>query len=162
MAERANRVHVPDAKDRHILQVVQRDATTPQAEIARRVGLSTAAVNERLKKLRKSGVIRRFAALVDPMSIGVTVTAFVEIFLEHPTFEPAFLRDVAGLDEVLECHHVTGESSLLLKVRVPDMRELQRLLLHELGGHEGVRRTRTVMVLSTAKEETYVEPAPAR
>src|SRR5512135_1700035 len=149
-----------DGKDRRILDLVQRDATLPQAEIARRVGLSTAAVNERLKRLRKAGVIRRFTAIVDPAAVGATITAFVEVFLEHPRFEPAFLAQVLKLDEVLECHHITGEFSLLLKVRVRDMAALQHLLLSSLSARKGVRQTRTVMVLSTAKEETYIAPAP--
>ncbi len=148
-----------DSRDREILNLVQRDATMPQAEIARRVGLSTAAVNERLKKLKQAGVIRRFTALVDPMAVGATITAFVEVFLEHPRFEPAFLSRALELDEVLECHHVTGEFSLLLKVRVRDMAALQHLLLSSLSARKGVRQTRTVMVLSTAKEETYIAPA---
>ncbi len=152
--------HELDAKDRRILDLVQRDATTPQAEIARRVGLSTAAVNERLKRLRKAGVIRRFTAIVDPAAVGATITAFVEVFLEHPRFEAGFLAQVLKLDEVLECHHITGEFSLLLKVRVRDMRALQRLLLGGLSARKGVRQTRTVMVLSTAKEETRVDTAP--
>ncbi len=150
-----------DAKDRRILQLIQQDASTSQADIARQVGLSTAAVNERLRKLRAGGVIRRFTAILAPDAVGVTVTAFVEVFLEHPRFEDAFLARVLELHEVLECHHITGEFSLLLKVRVPDMAGLQRLLLRELGGYEGVRQTRTVMVLSTVKEETYIDPAPA-
>jgi len=149
-----------DAKDRRILDLVQRDATMSQAEIARRVGLSTAAVNERLKKLRQSGTIRRFTAIVDPAALGPSITAFVEVFLEHPRFEPAFLAHVLRLDEVLECHHITGEFSLLLKVRVHDMRALQRLLLGGLSARKGVRQTRTVMVLSTAKEETHIDTAP--
>lgn len=148
-----------DGKDRRILDLVQRDATMPQAEIARRVGLSTAAVNERLKRLRKAGVIRRFTAIVDPQAMGATITAFVEIFLEHPRFEAGFLAQVLKLDEVLECHHITGEFSLLLKLRVRDMRALQRLLLGGLSARKGVRQTRTVMVLSTAKEETRVVTA---
>ncbi len=131
-----------------------------QADIARRVGLSTAAVNERLRKLRKSGVIRRFAAIVDPVAVGATITAFVEVFLEHPRFEAGFLAQVLKLDEVLECHHITGEFSLLLKVRVRDMRALRRLLLGGLSARKGVRQTRTVMVLSTAKEETRIGTAP--
>ncbi len=149
-----------DAKDRRILDLVQRDATMPQAEIARRVGLSTAAVNERLKKLRQSGTIRRFTAIVDAAALGAGITAFVDVFLEHPRFEPAFLAHVLKLDEVLECHHITGEFSLLLKVRVRDMRELQTLLLGGLSARKGVRQTRTVMVLSTAKEETHIDTAP--
>ena len=98
-----------DARDRHILRLVQQDATLAQAEIARQVGLSTAAVHERLKKLEASGVIRRWTAVVDPAAVGVQVTAFVEVFLEHPRFERAFLERLRELDEVLECHHVTGE-----------------------------------------------------
>jgi len=150
-----------DARDRHILRLVQQDATLAQAEIARRVGLSTAAVHERLKKLEASGVIRRWTAVVDPAAVGVQVTAFVEVFLEHPRFEAAFLDRLKELDEVLECHHVTGEFSLLLKVRVRDVAALQHLLLEQLGSHEGVRQTRTAVVLSTEKEETFIAPGPA-
>lgn len=148
-----------DAKDRRILQLVQRDGTSAQSAIAKKVGLSTAAVNERLRKLEASGVIRRWTALVRPEAVGASITAFVEVFIEHPRLEAGFLEGVARLHEVQECHHVTGEFSLLLKVRVRDMESLQRLLLEQLSAHEGVRQTRTVMVLSTVKEDTYVEPS---
>ncbi len=157
MQTKSNIIPRLDRTDRQILEIVQRDGMLPQASIASRVGLSTAAVHERLKKLRTAGVIRRVTALVDPAALGVSVTAFVEVFFEHPRFEPAFLERVARLDEVLECHHITGEFSLLLKVRVRNMRALQHLLLRQLGGQHGVRQTRTVMVLSTVKEETYVD-----
>jgi len=63
---------------------------------------------------------------------------------------------VLALDEIQECHHITGEFSLLLKVRVRDMGELRDLLLHKLNAMEGVRQTRTIMVLSTVKEESFV------
>ena len=147
-----------DAKDRRILQLVQRDGAFAQAEIAKKVGLSTAAVNERLRKLEASGVIRRWTALVRPEAVGASITAFVEVFIENPRFESGFLERVGKLVEVQECHHVTGEFSLLLKVRVRDMESLQKLLHEQLAAHECVRQTRTLMVLSTVKEETYVEP----
>src|SRR6185295_19083235 len=102
-----------DEKDRRILELVQRDAKLPQAEIAKRVGLSTAAVNERLKKLENAGVIRRHIALVDPRAVGATVCAFVEVFIEHPRYEAGFIARALKLDEVQECHHITGEFSLL-------------------------------------------------
>jgi Lrp/AsnC family leucine-responsive transcriptional regulator len=145
-----------DPKDLRILSLVQRDGKLAQAEIARRVGLSTAAVNERLKKLEQAGVIRRYAALLDPGAVGALLTAFVEVFIEHPRHEPAFIERMLKLDEVQECHYVTGEFSLLLKIKVRDMPALQELLLQRLNGLEGVRQTRTVMVLSTLKEECYV------
>src|SRR5262245_45653615 len=146
-----------DATDRRILGLVQKDASLAQAEIARRVGLSTAAVHERLKKLESAGVIRRWTAVVDPGAVGAQVCAFIEVFFEHPRYEKGFIERVKKLDAVQECHHITGEFSLLLKVRVADMPALQALLLEQLSGHEGVRQTRTVMVLSTVKEATFVE-----
>jgi Lrp/AsnC family leucine-responsive transcriptional regulator len=136
--------------------LVQRDGKLAQAEIAKRVGLSTAAVNERLKKLERAGVIRRYAALVDPAAVGAALTAFVEVFIEHPRHETTFIERMLGLDEVQECHYVTGEFSLLLKIRVRDVEALQALLLHRLNCLEGVRQTRTLIVLSTLKEECLV------
>jgi Lrp/AsnC family leucine-responsive transcriptional regulator len=145
-----------DEKDRRILALVQRDAKLAQAEIARRVGLSAAAVNERLRKLESAGFLRRYVAVVDPRAVGASIAAFVEVFVEHPRHEPAFIEQVLGLDEVQECHHITGEFSLLLKIRVRDMESLQRLLIHKLNALEGVRQTRTIIVLSTSKEESFV------
>jgi Lrp/AsnC family leucine-responsive transcriptional regulator len=156
MATRANGEQGLDAKDRKILALVQRNGKMSQALIARHVGLSTAAVNERLKKLEQSRVIRRFCAVVDPHAVGMLVTAFVEVFIEHPRYEESILKRILELDEVQECHYITGEFSLLLKVRVADVEALQKLIIGQLSGTEGVRQTRTVMVLSTVKEESYV------
>ncbi len=159
MTASSNVDHKLDSRDRKILALVQKDAKMPQAEIARRVGLSTASVNERLRKLEQSGVIQRYVAHVNAAAVGASVTAFIEVFIEHPRYEPAFIEQVMRLDEVLECHHVTGEFSLLLKVRVHDMTGLQHLLLRQLNAHEGIRQTRTVMVLSTIKEHTFIPTA---
>lgn len=159
MKTSANNSHKLDGKDRKILGLVQRDANLAQSEIARRVALSTAAVNERLKKLEHAGVIKRYVAVVDGPAAGMTVTAFVEVFIEHPRFEALFIEQVMKTDEVLEAHHITGEFSLLLKVRVRDMGALQELLLRRLNALDGVRQTRTVMVLSTIKEDTFISMA---
>ena len=77
MTKATNRFQPLDDRDRRILALVQRDAKLPQAEIARRVGLSAAAVNERLKKLESAGVIRRFTALVDARALGVPILGTV-------------------------------------------------------------------------------------
>jgi len=142
-----------DPKDIQIIALVQLDARLPQAEIGRRVKLSAAAVNERLKKLERQGVIVGYAALIDPERIGCDITAFVEVFIEHPQYETAFVARVREIPEVQECHHVTGEFSCLLKLKVWDRRALQRLLLDEINRLPGVRQTRTVIALSTSKED---------
>jgi Lrp/AsnC family leucine-responsive transcriptional regulator len=156
MATQTNGTQTIDLRDRKILALVQRDAKLAQAEIARRVGLSTAAVNERLHKLEAAGFLRRYVAVVDPKAVGAGIAAFVEVFIEHPRHEPEFIEVVRGLDEVQECHHITGDYSLLLKIRVRDTEALQQLLLHRINALEGVRQTRTVIVLSTSKEESFV------
>lgn len=156
MTARTNKSQKLDHTDLLILALVQRDGKLAQSAIAKRVGLSTAAVNERLKKLEKAGVIRRYAAIVDPAAVGAGLTAFVEVFIEHPRHETTFIERMLGLDEVQECHYVTGEFSLLLKIRVRDVEALQDLLLHRLNCLEGVRQTRTLIVLSTLKEECLV------
>ena len=155
----ANKSQKLDAKDRLILGLVQRDAKMPQAEIGRRVGLATASVNERLRKLEQAGVIRRYGALLDPQAVGASVAAFVEVSIEHPRFEPAIVEHIRQLATVQECHHITGEFSLLLKVRVRDMAALRELLLNQLNAREGVRQTRTIMVLETVKEDPAVQTA---
>ena len=142
-----------DDKDIQILELVQRDARLPQAEIGRRVGLSTAAVNERLKKLEQRGAIVGFAAVVDGARVGCDITAFVEVFIEHPRHENEFVARMKEIPEVQEVHHVTGEFSCLLKLKVWDRRALQRLLLDEINSLPGVRQTRTVIALSTSKED---------
>jgi len=145
-----------DLKDRHILEMLQVDAKTSQAEIARRVGLSAASVNERIHKLEQKGVVRKYVALLDDRKVGNDITAFIEVFIEHPRHEGPFVRLTRELAEVQECHYVTGEFSCLLKVKVPDRSSLRELVLDRINALEGVRQTKTLIVLETAKEETRV------
>ena len=146
-----------DAKDRRILALLQDNAKISQARVAKAVGLTAPSVNERIRKLERCGVIRGYVALLDERKLGLDITAFVEIFIEHPKFETGLIEAVKTLDEVLECHHITGEFSLLLKVRVEDMAAFRRLLIEKLNSVRGVRQTRTLMVLATAKEQRRVK-----
>jgi Lrp/AsnC family leucine-responsive transcriptional regulator len=145
-----------DRIDREILGVLQGDAKTAQAVIARRVGLSPAAVNERIHKLEHAGVIRRYVALLDDRKSGNDITAFIEVFIEHPRHEAEFVKLMQELVEVQECHYVTGDFSCLLKIKVPDRAALRELVLDKINALDGIRQTKTVIVLQTAKEETRV------
>jgi Lrp/AsnC family leucine-responsive transcriptional regulator len=146
-----------DPIDRRILALLQQDAKRSQADVAKEVGLTAPSVNERIRKLERAGFIRGYVALLDDRKLGYDITAFVEVFVEHPKFETPFIEAVAELDEVLECHHITGEFSLLLKVKVTDMAAFRRLLIEKLNTIRGVRQTRTVMVLSTWKEQHRIK-----
>jgi Lrp/AsnC family leucine-responsive transcriptional regulator len=143
-----------DGRDRQILEFLQADAKISQAEVARRVGLSPASVNERIRKLEKSGVIRGWVVLLDDRKVGNEITAFIEVFIEHPRQERTFVDLMKRLDEVQECHYVAGDFSCLVKVKVPDRIALRELVLDRLNALDGVRQTRTLIVLETAKEDT--------
>jgi Lrp/AsnC family leucine-responsive transcriptional regulator len=150
-----------DAKDRAILRVLQDDARTSQAEIGRRVGLSAAAVNERIHRLEREGVIRRFTILLDEQKIGVEITVYVEVFIESPAHEKEFVALVSKLPEVQECHFVTGEFSCLVKARVVNRKALRELVLDRINSLAGVRQTRTYIVLDTTRDDPRIEiPEP--
>ncbi|MEN8151024.1 MAG: Lrp/AsnC family transcriptional regulator [Planctomycetota bacterium] len=148
-----------DDKDRQILRLLQKDARTPQATIGERVGLSAAAVNERIRRLVTNDVILGFTVEVDDAKVGVDITGFVDVFIESPRHEPAFVALMEELPAVQECHFVTGDFTCLIKVKVPDRRALRELVLDKINSLEGVRRTRTSIVLATPKEDPRI-PIP--
>jgi Lrp/AsnC family leucine-responsive transcriptional regulator len=114
---------------------------------------------ERVKRLEEKGVILGYSALVDAESVGAVLTAYVAVTLDRPEHRKPFLKRVAKLAEVQECHHVAGDDDYLLKVRCRGPRDLDRVISQELKSVPGVGRTRTTIVLSTAKE-TPMLPLP--
>jgi Lrp/AsnC family transcriptional regulator, leucine-responsive regulatory protein len=139
------------------LQTAGRESWTHLAEL---LGVTGPAAAERVRRLEERGVIRGYAALLDPMAVGARLTAFVAVTLEHPKYRRVFLERVDSLAEVQECHHVAGDDDYLLKVRCSDTAHLDRVLSEELKDVPGVLRTRTTIVLGTAKETTML-PLPA-
>lgn len=149
-----------DATDLHLVDLLQKNGRATQLELAKAVKLSQPAVAERIRKLEERGVITGYAARVDAAQLGLDITAFIGVGIEHPKFFERFTKMVLGLDEVLECHRVAGEDSYLLKVKTRNTRTLDRLLVEVLRTIPGVTRTHTTIVLSPVKEETHVQPAP--
>jgi len=143
-----------DRIDIQILSMLQKDCKTAQVELARSVGLSPASISERLKRLEKSGVIKSYTAVLDAHSLGIGITAYVFVFVEHPRFEAELLGRLDAVPEVQECHHVTGDFSLLLKVRTKNIETFEHLLFHSINNIPGVRQTKTTIVLSSPKETT--------
>ena len=126
------------------------------AELGKQLNLSAPAAADRAHKLERRGVIRGYAALVDPASVGYPLTAYVSVSLASHSKRAAFLRAVEKMEQVAECHHVAGDDDYLLKVRCRGTQDLDHLLATELKDKLGVARTRTTIVLSTAKESVRV------
>ncbi len=141
-----------DAIDAGILTALSVDSRRSYAEVAGEVGLSTAAVHERVRKMIERGVIERFALRVDPERVGLRFTAFVAIRNDGG----AHCRDIAPrlreLPEVLELHSVAGEHDFLAKVRTTHARALEDVL-YQIKAIPGVARTTSTVVLNTEFEE---------
>jgi Lrp/AsnC family transcriptional regulator, leucine-responsive regulatory protein len=145
--------------DYKILDLLQKDARATQSEIAAAVGLSQPAVAERMRKLEQEGVITGYAARVDGRLLGKDITAFIGVGIEHPKHNAEFARRILALPDVLECHHVTGSDSYLLKVVTENTESLDRLISENLRTIPGVTRTNTTIVMSSVKEGTHIKPA---
>jgi Lrp/AsnC family transcriptional regulator, leucine-responsive regulatory protein len=150
-----------DKVDLRLVDLLQRSGRATQLELAKAVGMSQPAVAERLRKLEERGVITGYVARVDAAALGLDITAFVGVGIEHPKFFDGFAEKVQGLDEVLECHRVAGDDSYLLKIKTRNTRTLDRLLVEVLRTTPGVTRTHTTIVLASIKEESHVHAATA-
>jgi Lrp/AsnC family leucine-responsive transcriptional regulator len=143
-----------DSIDRAILSLLQENARTSNAEIARQVGLAPSAIFQRIRKLEEQGVILEYTARVNPREVGFGLVAFVMI----QTGEQAKYIDTAGIlntiPEVLEVHRVVGEDCFFVKVRVRDTDDLGRLLEEEIQHIPSISSTRTTIVLRSKKETT--------
>jgi Lrp/AsnC family leucine-responsive transcriptional regulator len=154
-----------DAIDVHILSILQENCKLPLAKIGDQVGLSAPAVIERIKKLEDGGIITGYRAVLDARRLGNDVTAFIGVSISHPRLIGEFEKDIAQFEGVLECHHVTGQHTLLLKVKTANTSTLEELI-SRIRSIEGVDRTETMVVLSTYSERTQIAlrceaPAPA-
>jgi Lrp/AsnC family leucine-responsive transcriptional regulator len=149
-----------DDIDSQILNIRQQNARTPNAEIARQVGMAPSAVLERIRKLETRGVIQGYEARIDPAALGLHLLAFVFVRSEDPVGARTG-EALAEIPEVQEVHHVAGEDCYLVKVRVPDAKTLGRLLREKFAGSGTIRSTRTTVVLESLHESTRL-PIAAR
>lgn len=141
-----------DKIDRQLLALLQDDDRRALAEISKLVGAPASTVNDRIKRLKREGLISGFHAHVSPEAAGLDLLAFMLISWSNPKVEAVFLKRIKASPSVLECHHITGAWNYLLKVRVASTRELEKFLAEMIKGVEGVERTETLIVLSSAKE----------
>jgi len=139
-----------DETDRRILGVLVEDASVSYAELGKRVALSAPATHERVKRLRRSGVIQGTTIAINPRAIRKSLLAFIHINSQG-WGKTAELMKVADYPEVEEIHSVAGDTSMLIKVRTESTQDLEALL-DNLNHIPGVVATRTYVVLSTYLE----------
>jgi len=145
-----------DELDIAILSVLQGNGRISNLDLAKRINLSPPASHTRIKRLEKKGYIRNYVALLDWAKMGFDMICFIQINLQthQPEVIDNFRARINELPEVLECHHVTGESDYLLKVAIRNRENLEHFVVKRLTPISGVARIHTSLVLSEIKSTT--------
>ncbi len=147
-----------DAKDRELLVLLQEDSKWTTKEYANRLGLSTTAVYERIKRLEKNGVITRYVALVDKNKVNKAfmVLCHVKLIQHRKEYVLQFEREVVQLEEVSECHHISGDYDYILKVNVSDMETYREFMVTKLTAIKNIGSTQSSFVINEVKYTTAV------
>jgi len=128
--------------------MLMEDARRPILEIARKIGISGAAIHQRLRKLERSGLIQGSKFLINPKVMGYTTMAYVGIYLDKAMSNPMAVKELEKIPEVLECHYTTGDWSILVKVLCKDNEHLMHVLNKNIQQISGVSRTETFISLA--------------
>lgn len=138
---------VIDGIDKKILRALMQDARTSVLEIARMVGISGAAIHQRLRKLEKSGLLVGSKFVINPKILGYTTMAYVGVYLDKAMNNPQAVKQLEKIPEVLECHYTTGHWSIFLKLLCRDNAHLMEVLNKDIQSISGVSRTETFISL---------------
>jgi len=136
-----------DGIDKKILRFLMEDARKPVLEIARKIGISGAAIHQRLRKLENSGLIIGSKFIINPKALGYSTMAYVGIYLDKAMSNPIAVKELEKIPEVLECHYTTGNWSILIKVLCRDNEHLMQVLNNHIQQIVGVSRTETFISL---------------
>lgn len=136
-----------DGIDKEILRNLMEDARKPILQIANKLGISGAAIHQRLKKLEQAGVISGSKYIVDNKVLGYKTMAFIGIYLDKASSNTETVKELKKIPEVLECHYTTGNWSILTKIICRDNEHLMQLLNTKIQSIKGVSRTETYISL---------------
>ncbi|MEE8587636.1 MAG: Lrp/AsnC family transcriptional regulator [Acidobacteriota bacterium] len=139
-----------------ILSIIQKNARTSNAEIARKIGMAPSAIFERIRKLESQGVIQGYAASLDPRVLGLDLVAYVFVSSDETGGDFEAGHKLSEIPEVQEVHLVDGEDGYLIKVRTANTEALARLIRMRIRTIETVRSTRTTIVLKSLKESVQL------
>ncbi len=142
-----------DEIDWKILIELQQNARISYAELGRRIGLTTPAIIERIRKLEDAGIITGYRVEIDPAKVGLPVTAFIRMSITGVDYSH-IIEVVKDAKEVLECHRGTGGDSFIMKVAVESVEQLQTII-DKLTPY-GI--TTTAIVLSSPVKRRVIEP----
>jgi Lrp/AsnC family transcriptional regulator, leucine-responsive regulatory protein len=146
-----------DIIDIKILKLLQTNARITASEISNKVNLSIPAVSDRLKKLDASGIVEKYTVIINPKKLDRNLMVLMFITLESPKFSNKFIEAIQKEEEILECHYIAGDYDYSLKIITENTESLERIL-NKIKGVNGIQKTKTMVTLSTIKNEYSVIP----
>ena len=136
-----------DGIDKKILKMLMENSRRPILEIAKNIGISGAAIHQRLRKLEKQNLIIGSSIKVNTKILGYTTMAFIGIFLDRATNNKPVVNQLKEIKEIIECHYTTGDWSVLAKLICKDNEDLMQILTKKIQTIKGVARTETYISL---------------
>ena len=136
-----------DGIDKRILKMLMENSRRPILEIAKNIGISGAAIHQRLRKLESQNLIIGSSIIVNTKVLGYTTMAFIGIFLDKATNNKTVVNQLEEIPEILECHYTTGDWSVLAKLICKDNEDLMEILTKKIQTIQGVSRTETYISL---------------
>ena len=146
-----------DDIDTQILNILQINSRTSNADIARQINMAPSAVFERIRRLEKKKTIKKYSVEIEPAEVGKGLLAFIQVKANGPVVDQKTAKEISKIDEVQEVHIVAGEDCYLVKVRVENTRALTLLLRTKFAAINSVRTTNTTIVLETVKETSELD-----
>ena len=147
-----------DETDKKLLGLLQADSKKTTKEYALYLGLSTTAIYERIKRLEKNGAIKSYVALVDKGAVDRNFTVFCHVKLVQHIKENVqqFEKQVLQLEEVVECHHLSGDYDYLLKIHVQDMGAYRNFMVNKLTSMNHIGSTQSSFTIKEVKHSTAI------
>lgn len=142
-----------DHIDLKILDALKMNSRATASEISKQVSLSVPAISERLRKLEEGGIIEQYTLRTNRIKMGYHLLSMVFVNVDQTMDITGFKDAVLSFPEVLECHHMAGEYDYMLKVLLEDTGELEHFISEKLKTIKGVKKSNTLIVLSTVKEQ---------
>jgi Lrp/AsnC family transcriptional regulator for asnA, asnC and gidA len=136
-----------DALDEKILKLITKNARIPFLEVARECGVSGAAIHQRVQRLLNIGVVSGSEFLINPQKLGYNTCAYMGIYLDKATYNARVALELAKIPEVIECHYITGQYAIFIKVQTKTNKHLKKLIDEEIQAIEGISRTETFISL---------------
>ena len=143
-----------DKTDFKILKILQENGRITNIQLSMDIGLSPAPTLERVRKLEQTGLIKSYHAMVNEESLGLTIKSFVQVSINFQKADAikTFIKQIMSLDEIVECHQITGSADFLMKIMVNDIRSFEKFITDKISKIQEISSMQTMMVLNSVKQ----------